>query len=69
MTKFPDFDGWTERDLLCGILVQLRRVYHAQVDLPSAIMEFEEVKARHAEARKADPKRYGPKLVDGDDSV
>ena len=33
-------------------------------------MEFEEAKARHAEARKAYPKRYGPKLVDdGDDSV
>ena len=25
MSKFPNFDGWTERDLLCAILVQLRR--------------------------------------------
>ena len=64
MNKFPDFDDWTEHDLLCGILVQLRRVYHAQVDLPSAILQFEELKAHHAEAREADPKRYGPKLVD-----
>ena len=37
---------------------------HAQVDLPSAIIQFEEVKARHAEAVQADPKRYGPRLVE-----
>ena len=64
MSRFPDFDDWTERDLLCEILIQLRRIYHAQVDLPSAIIQFEEVKARHAEAVQADPKRYGPRLVE-----
>ena len=68
MNKFPNFDDWTERDLLCGILYQLRKIHHAQVDLPSAILQFEEVKAHHAEAVAADPKRYGPKLVDGEDS-
>lgn len=61
--KFPEFEGWSERDLLCAILHQLRRIYHAQVDLPSAILDFETVKARHAEAAKADPEKYGPKLV------
>ena len=60
---FPDLDDWTERDLLCAILVQLRRVYHAQVDQPSAILEFERVKSAHAEAVAADPKRHGPRLV------
>ena len=67
MSKFSDFDDWTERDLLCAILYRLREIHHAQVDLPSAILQFEETKARHAEARKADPKRYGPKLIDDDD--
>ena len=63
MSKFPDFDDWTERDLLCAILYRLREIHHAQVDLPSAILQFEEAKARHAEAVKVDPKRYGPRLV------
>ena len=63
MDQFPEFDGWTDRDLLCATLLQLRRIYHAQVDLPSAILEFEAAKVRHAEALKADPKRYGPHLV------
>ena len=63
MNKYPEFDDWTERDLLCATLLQLRRIYHAQVDLPSAIMEFEAAKVRHAESVAADPKHHGPKLV------
>ena len=68
MNKFPNFDDWTERDLLCGILHRLREINHAQLDPASAILQFEQRKVAHAEAVAADPKRYGPKLVDGEDS-
>ena len=67
MSKFPDFDDWSEHDLLCAILHRLREINFAQVDLPSAILQHEERKAAHAEAVKADPKRHGPKLVVDED--
>ena len=59
MNKFPDFDDWTEHDLLCGILHRLRReINHAQLD-PAE--RYSAIRATQGGApcrgrRKADPK-------------